>query len=182
MSTPNSWPGSSGMATASPATAVKAVRGALATRRCMSPSTSPPAWSMSRYFRTSRRPRLSASWLGLSAGSACRESPAGASSQTTALPTARVTSAKPARPSISSRSAPSRIRPAPTARPSGSSRPFAGNGPMRCHSRPPRSGSGGFLAPWGSITDAAATWPTVASALSSAWSLGSLHDLVRKHT
>ena len=86
MSTPNSWPGSSGLVTASPATAVKAVRWALPTRRCMSPSTTPHAWPMSWCFRTSRRARLSASWLGLSTGSASRASPAGTSSQTTALP------------------------------------------------------------------------------------------------
>ena len=76
-------------------------------------------WPMSRCFRTSRRQRLSASWLGLSAGSASRASPAGASSRTTGLLIDQESGARPARPSISERSAQSRTSPSLTARPSG---------------------------------------------------------------
>jgi hypothetical protein len=65
---------------------------------------------------------------------------------------------------------------------SSTSRPSAESGPMGWRSRPPRNGSAGCLAIWGSITNAGATWPLVASVLSSAWPRYSLNDLVGKHS
>ncbi len=58
-----------------------------------------PTW---RCCPMSRRPPRSTSWPGLWAGSASRGTPAAGFSRTTALPTARVTGAKPAGHTISS--------------------------------------------------------------------------------
>jgi len=131
----------------------------------------------SRCCPMSRRPPLSASWLVPWAGSASRGSPGVVSSRTTVLPTAPANGGRLAPQWISSPSAPGPTHRGPTARRSGSSGHSAGSGPMEWPSRPLRSGSAGFLAIWGSLTAADATWPLVASALSSAWSHSSLNDL-----
>jgi hypothetical protein len=64
---------------------------------------------------------------------------------------------------------------------SAKSRPCLRNGPMPWPSRPPRSGTAGCLAMWRSLTAAGATWPSVASAPSSAWPRCSLNHLVGYH-
>ena len=66
-----------------------------------------------------------------SAGSASWASPASAFSRTTALPTGQEHGARPAAPWISNRFAPSRTRPAPTAKPSAMA-----SGRLRLHSDP----------------------------------------------
>jgi len=163
MSTPSSSPASSGSATGSLATVVKAVPGARATRRSMSRWMTPHAWRTWRCCPTSRRQPQSASWPVQWAGSASRGSPAAVSFQITARPTARANGARPAVPWISSPSAPGPTHPGRTARLSDSSRPCWPSWRMPCRSRPQRSGTAGCRVIWRSMTATGVTCPWLAA-------------------
>jgi len=181
-SIPNRWLALSEWVTGSTVIGAWAHPVVQATRRLMSPSTTPLSWPMSRCCRTRSSQARWGLCCGLWIGSMARASAARGCITITGAPIAPNSGEKLAQHLGTHQNAPGRTHHEPTPKPCSSSRPCWRSGRIRCLSRRQMIGVAGCRAIWRCKTAAGVIWPWLAAHLfSSSECCELLNELVRKH-